>query len=201
MSARVLIVAEHDGAKLNASTAKCVTCARALSGAEITVAVCATDAGAVAAQAAQLAGVTRVLTLENPANAHALAAVLAPQLQGLAAPFSHILGPSTTFGKDLMARLAGLLGAPQVSDIMAIESATRFRRPIYAGNAILTVEVSPDTQVVGTVRTASFEAAGGGGGGADREGQRERRAPAAHALRVGVGRPRATARTCRPPRA
>jgi electron transfer flavoprotein alpha subunit len=163
VSARVLIVAEHDGAKLNASTAKCVTCARALSGAEITVAVCATDAGAVAAQAAQLAGVARVLTLENPANAHALAAVLAPQLQGLAAPFSHILGPSTTFGKDLMARLAGLLGAPQVSDIMAIESATRFRRPIYAGNAILTVEVSPDTQLVGTVRTASFEAAGGGG--------------------------------------
>jgi electron transfer flavoprotein alpha subunit len=74
-----------------------------------------------------------------------------------------VLGPSTTFGKDLMARIAGLLGAPQVSDIMAIESATRFRRPIYAGNALLTVESAADAKVVGTVRIASFEAAGGGG--------------------------------------
>jgi electron transfer flavoprotein alpha subunit len=162
VSARILIVAEHDGSKLNAATAKCVSCARALLGAEITVAVCATDAAAVAAQAALLAGVSRVLTLENPANAHPLAAVLAPQLAVVAAGFTHVLGPSTTFGKDLMARLAGLLEAPQVSDIMASESPTRFRRPIYAGNAILTVEVSGAPVVVGTVRTASFEAAGAG---------------------------------------
>jgi electron transfer flavoprotein alpha subunit len=160
VSARILIVAEHDGSKLNAATAKCVSCARALLGAEITVAVCATDAAAVAAQAALLAGVSRVLTLENPANAHPLAAVLAPQLAVVAAGFTHVLGPSTTFGKDLMARLAGLLEAPQVSDIMASESPTRFRRSIYAGNAILTVEVSGAPVVVGTVRIASFEAAG-----------------------------------------
>ncbi|MGB6604100.1 MAG: electron transfer flavoprotein subunit alpha/FixB family protein [Steroidobacteraceae bacterium] len=163
MSAKILIVAEHDGARLNPSTAKCVSCARALAGAEIAVAVCAADASAVAAQAAQLAGVSRVLTVEHPANAHALAAVLAPQVAALAGPFALLLGPSTTFGKDLMARIAGLLGAPQVSDIMAIESPTRFRRPIYAGNAILTVEVSGDSKVVGTVRTASFEAAASGG--------------------------------------
>ena len=163
MSSKILIVAEHDGAKLNASTAKCVSCARALAGAEVTVLVCAVDAAAVAAQAAQLAGVDRVLTVENPANAHALAAVLAPQIAALAAPYTHLLGPSTTFGKDLMARVAGLLEAPQVSDIMAIESATRFRRPIYAGNAILTVESAGDAKLVGTVRTASFEAAGSGG--------------------------------------
>jgi electron transfer flavoprotein alpha subunit len=163
VSSKVLIVAEHDGARLNASTAKCVSCARALAGAEITVVVCAVDAAAVASQAAALAGVSRVLAVENPANEHPLAAVLAPQVAALAAPFSHILGPSTTFGKDLMARIAGLLGAPQVSDIMAIESATRFRRPIYAGNAILTVESSASAAVVGTVRIASFEAAGGGG--------------------------------------
>jgi electron transfer flavoprotein alpha subunit len=160
---KILIVAEHDGAKLNVSTAKCVSCARALAGAEITIAVCAVDAAAVAAQAAQLEGVARVLTLENPANAHALAAVLAPQIEAIAAPFGLILGPSTTFGKDLMARIAGLLGAPQVSDIMALEGARRFRRPIYAGNAILTVEAAGDGKVVGTVRAASFEAAGGGG--------------------------------------
>jgi electron transfer flavoprotein alpha subunit len=163
VSSKILIVAEHDGAKLNASTAKCVSCARALAGAEITVVVCAVDAAAVAAQAAQLAGVALVLTVENPANAHALAAVLAPQIAALAAPYTHLLGPSTTFGKDLMARVAGLLDAPQVSDIMAIESATRFRRPIYAGNAILTVESAGDGKLVGTVRTASFEAAGSGG--------------------------------------
>ncbi len=163
MSARVLIVAEHDGKRLNPATAKCVTCARALTGAEIVVAVCAVDAAAVAAQAAQLSGVSRVLTIENPANAHALAAVWAPQLAAVAGPYSPILGPSTTFGKDLMARLAGLLDAPQVSDIMAIESPSRFRRPIYAGNAILTVEASDAQKVVGTVRIASFEAAAGGG--------------------------------------
>jgi electron transfer flavoprotein alpha subunit len=163
VSARILIVAEHDGKKLNQSTARCVTCARSLPGAEITVAVLAADASAVAAEAAQLAGVARVLTVENPANLHALAALLAPQIAALAGPFTHVLGPSTTFGKDLMARVAGLLEAPQVSDIMAIESPTRFRRPIYAGNAILTVESSGDDKVVGTVRSASFEAAGGGG--------------------------------------
>jgi electron transfer flavoprotein alpha subunit len=163
VSSKILIVAEHDGAKLNPSTARCVSCARTLAGAEITIAVCAVDAGAVAAQAAQLAGVTRVLTLENAANAHALAAVLAPQIVAIAAPYTHLFGPSTTFGKDLMARIAGLLEAPQVSDIMAIESATRFRRPIFAGNAILTVETSAEGPMVGTVRAASFEVAGGGG--------------------------------------
>jgi electron transfer flavoprotein alpha subunit len=163
VSAKILIVAEHDGARLNASTAKCVSCARALEGAEIVVAVCAADAAAVAAQAAQLAGVSRVLTVENPANAHALAAVLAPQLVALAGPFTHVLGPSTTFGKDLMARVAGLLDVPQISDIMAIDGPSRFRRPIYAGNAILTVELAGEGKVVGTVRTASFEAAATGG--------------------------------------
>jgi len=162
VSARILIVAEHDGKKLNQSTAKCVSCARALADAEITVVVLAADAGAVAAQAAQLAGVKHVLTVENPANLHPLAAVLAPQIVAIAGSFSHLLGPSTTFGKDLMARVAGLLDAPQLSDIMAIETATRFRRPIYAGNAILTVESSGEGKVVGTVRMASFEAAATG---------------------------------------
>jgi electron transfer flavoprotein alpha subunit len=163
VSARILIVAEHDGARLNASTAKCVSCASTLPGAEIAVVVCAVDAGAVAAQAAELSGVARVLAIENPANAHALAAVQAPQVVAVAGPYTLLLGPSTTFGKDLMARVAGLLEAPQVSDIMAIEGPTRFKRPIYAGNAILTVEASGGGKVVGTVRIASFEAAGTGG--------------------------------------
>ncbi len=163
MSAKVLVIAEHDGAKLNPSTAKSVTCARGIVGGEITVAVLASSAQAVALQAAQLAGVSKVVTVENPANAHALAAVLAPQVAALAKDYSHILGPSTTFGKDLMPRVAALLGAPQISDLMAVDAPNRFRRPIYAGNAIVTVETDPAGKIVATVRTASFEAAAGGG--------------------------------------
>jgi len=159
----ILVIAEHDGATLNPSTAKCVTCARGVAESEITVLVCAASAAAVAAQAAALAGVKRVLTIEHAANAHALAAVLAPQVVAAAADYSHVLGPSTTFGKDLMPRVAALLDAPQVSDIMGVEGRRRFRRPVYAGNAIMTVEVEGDGKIVGTVRTASFAAAPGGG--------------------------------------
>jgi electron transfer flavoprotein alpha subunit len=159
----VLIVAEHAGGKLNASTAKCVKAASSLAGAEITVAVFAAPASPVAAQAAQLAGVTRVLDVAHAANEHQLAATLAPQVAEIGAAFTHVFGPSTTFGKDLMPRVAALLGSPQVSDVMAIESPTRFRRPIYAGNAITTVEVAADTKIVATVRIASFESAASGG--------------------------------------
>jgi electron transfer flavoprotein alpha subunit len=160
---RILIIAEHDGAHLNPGTAKCVTCATALPGGSITVAVLARDPAAVAAQAAAMAGVAQVLSVANPANEHPMAAVLAPQIAVLAKDFTHVLGPATTFGKDLMPRVAALLGVPQISEIMAIESATRFRRPVYAGNAIVTVEVTAGVQIVGTVRTASFTAAANGG--------------------------------------
>jgi electron transfer flavoprotein alpha subunit len=163
---KVLIVAEHDGARLNASTAKCVTCAQGLGGAEITVAVFAADSSTVAAQAAKLNGVTKVIKVDNAANAHAVAAVIAPQVAALAADYTHVFGPSTTFGKDLMPRVAALLDTAQISDVMAVESATRFRRPIYAGNSILTVEVDAATKVVATVRTASFDAAAEGGNAA-----------------------------------
>jgi electron transfer flavoprotein alpha subunit len=156
--AKILIVAEHAGGKLNLSTAKSVACAATIQDAEIDVAVFAADAGEVAAQAAKLQGVKRVLKVENPANAEPLAAVLAPQVAALAANYTHVYGPSTTFGKDLMPRVAALLGVGQVSDIMVAESAYRFRRPVYAGNAVLTVEASPDRKLVATVRTASFQA-------------------------------------------
>ncbi len=159
---KILIVAEHDGAKLNPATAKCVTCAKAIAGAEIVVAVFAVDGAAVVAQAAQIAGVSRVLRIDHASSQHAVAATLAPQVVQVAAGFSHVFGPSTTFGKDLMPRVAALLDAPQLSDVMAAESATRFRRPIYAGNAIVTVDVPAGTRIVATVRTASFEAAAAG---------------------------------------
>ena len=159
---KVLIIAEHAGGQLNPSTAKCVTCAAAIPEAEITVLVLADDGTAVAAQAAALEGVARVLQADHPANAHPLAAVQAPQVAALAGGFSHVLGPSTTFGRDLMPRVAALLQAPQLSDVMQVEDAHRFRRPVYAGNAVVTVEVPADRQVVCTVRVASFEAAAAG---------------------------------------
>ncbi len=156
---RVLVVAEHANGKLNASVAKCVSCAAAIPDADITVAVLAADGAAVAGAAAAIGGVARVLLADNPVNEPALAAILAPQVAKLAAGHSHVLGPSTTFGKDLMPRVAALLDAPQISDIMAVESATRFKRPVYAGNAIATVECPEGRQLVGTVRVASFAAA------------------------------------------
>ena len=88
------------------------------------------------------------------------------QVAALAGAYSHVFGPSTTFGKDLMPRVAALLGVSQVSDVMAAESAYKFRRPVYAGNAIITVEASQDRKVVATVRTASFQPAPQGGGAA-----------------------------------
>jgi electron transfer flavoprotein alpha subunit len=164
--AKILIIAEHANGKLNPATAKCVACASTIGGAEIDVVVFAASAQDVASQAAAIQGVKRVLKVENPANAEALAAVLAPQAAALAANYTHVFGPSTTYGKDLMPRIAGLLGVGQLSDIMAAESAYRFRRPVYAGNAIITVEAPQDKKLVATVRSASFQAAPDGGSAA-----------------------------------
>jgi electron transfer flavoprotein alpha subunit len=163
---KILIVAEHDGTKLNASTAKSVTCAAKIAGASIDVLVLAAEAAAVATEAAALAGVAKVIVVESPANKEPLAAVYAPQIAKLAAGYSHVFGPSTTFGKDIMPRVAALLGVSQVSDIMAVEGSHTFKRPIYAGNAILTVEAPAGVPVVATVRVASFEAAATGGSAA-----------------------------------
>ena len=163
---KILIVAEHDGARLNPSTSKCVTCAAKVPGASIDVLVLAADASAVAAQAAAIASVGKVLVVENAANAESIAAVLAPQVAKLAAGYSHVFGPSTTFGKDLMPRVAAQLGVGQVSDIMGVGGSHSFTRPIYAGNAILTVEAPADAVLVATVRVASFEAAAQGGSAA-----------------------------------
>jgi electron transfer flavoprotein alpha subunit len=163
---KVLIVGEHDGKALNPATAKCVTCARGVADAEVTIVLFGADTAAVAAQAAALAGVKTVLRVDRPENQHPLAAILAPQLVALAADHSHLFGPSTSFGKDLMPRVAALLGVPQVSDLMAVEGAYRFKRPTYAGNAIVTVEADPARKLVATVRVASFEAAKSGGNAA-----------------------------------
>lgn len=157
---RVLIIAEHANGTLNPATAKCVACAQEIEGATIDVAVLAASPEDVAAAAAALDGVARVITVSNPANEQPLAAVLAPQAAALAADFDYVFGPSTTFGKDLMPRIAALLGVNQLSDVMQVVGPRVFQRPIYAGNAVTTVEVKPDYKIVATVRTASYKAVG-----------------------------------------
>ncbi len=158
---KILVIAEHAAGKLNAGLSKTLAAAQKIGG-EIDVAVLAADGSSVAAEAAQLAGVTRVLQIDNAANEHPVAVVLAPQIVELAGRgYSHILFPGTTTGKDIAPRVAAKLGVPQVSDVMAVHSATSFDRPIYAGNAILTVE-APAGVVVATVRLASFTAVAAG---------------------------------------
>jgi len=162
---KVLILAEHDGAGavLNPSTAKCVSCAGGLNAESIDVAVFSDACTPIAEQAAALMGVTRVLTVERDENAHPLAAILAPQFVELAGGYDYLLAPSTTYGKDIMPRVAALLGVGQISDIMSVEGPYTFKRPIYAGNAITTVTAPTDQPLVATVRVASYQAAETGG--------------------------------------
>ena len=159
---KILVIAEHLGGKLNSSTARAVSAAAAVNGEAIDVLVLADNVDAIAAEAAKIDGVSRVLTVARPENAHPLAAVLTPQIAKVAADYSHVFVPSTTFGKDLAPRVAALLGVAQVSDVMSIETAHTFKRPIYAGNAIITVEADPTHTVVATIRTASWSAAASG---------------------------------------
>ncbi|MGI9259768.1 MAG: electron transfer flavoprotein subunit alpha/FixB family protein [Gammaproteobacteria bacterium] len=160
---RVLICAEHDGERLNLSTSKCVSCAKSFANDGIDVAVFAQDGGPVASEASSIDGVSKVLQIDSNNNAAPLASVLAPQIAALAADYSHVFGPSTTFGKDLMPRVAALLGTGQLSDIMSTTDGQVFQRPIYAGNAIITVDASACSIIVATVRTASYSAAEPGG--------------------------------------
>ena len=147
---RVLVIAEHDGETLNISTARSVTCAAAIGG-TVDVAVLGQGIDAVATQAGELEGVTRVLAVNGEHLALPLAVNWADEIVALGADYSHIIGPSTTFGRDLMPRIAALLGANQVSDIMAVTGPRTFKRPVYAGNAIVTVEAPADAVVVATL--------------------------------------------------
>jgi len=159
---KILIVAEHDGHTLNLSTAKCVSCAKAIGG-DIDIVVLGHGHDAVGVQAAALAGVSRVLMISAAHLAHPLAANWAPELLQLAADYTHVIGPSTTLGKDLMPRVAAMAGVNQFSDVMEVLSPLAFRRPIYAGNAIIDVKAADGQKIVMTVRIASWPATGSGG--------------------------------------
>jgi electron transfer flavoprotein alpha subunit len=162
---RILIIGEHDGRALNLATAKCVRCAQAIGG-EIDIALFGDGLDSVAAEAASLASVSKVLTVSADHLAAPLAANWAPEAVALAGGYSHVLGPSTTLGRDLMPRIAALLGVNQVSDVMEVTGPHSFKRPIYAGNAIVDVQCDPGQTVVATVRAASYQAVEASGSGA-----------------------------------
>ena len=152
----ILVIAEHDNAALKSATKNTVTAAARLGG-DIHVLVLGAGAQAAAAEAAKLAGVSKVLLADNAAFAHGLAENLAPAIAGLAKDYSHVLAPATSFGKNVMPRVAALLDVAQLSDIVGIESADTFVRPAYAGNVLVTVQSSDAVKVV-TVRGTAFEA-------------------------------------------
>jgi electron transfer flavoprotein alpha subunit len=154
----VLILAKHDNAHLNDATAKTVTAAKAMGG-DITVLVAGENAGAVAEAAAKLDGVNKVIHVEGAAYGHRLAEPLTELVRGMAGPFEHLVFPATTSGKNVAPRLAALLDVMVISDITGVVSGDTFERPIYAGNAIQTVQSSDPKKVV-TVRSASFAATG-----------------------------------------
>jgi len=181
---KVLIIAEHDGRTLNPSTAKCVRCAAAIGG-EADVLVLGKGLSAVAEAAAKISGVRTVFLTEAAQLEAPLAANWAPEIVAAAADYSHVLGPSTTFGRDLMPRVAALLGVNQVSDLMEVDNATTFRRPIYAGNAVVRVQAPVGSTVVATVRIASWPAAEGGGDAAVSE-RATVTEPAAHTRWLGL---------------
>ena len=162
----VLVIAETEDGQLKSATLNAITAAAQLG--EVHVFVAGEAGSAAASQVAQVAGVAKVLLAQSPAFAHNLAENLTPLIVELARKYSHILAPATSFGKNLMPRVAALLDVQQVSDIIAIEDGQTFRRPIYAGNAIATVR-SGDTPKVLTVRGTAFSAAAATGGSASIE--------------------------------
>ena len=153
---KVLIIAEHDGKELNSSTLKCVSCAKDIESASIDIVICAKDASNIAETASKIDHINSVILIDNEVNDYMIAAVIAPQIVSISDDYTHIFGPSTTFGKDLMPRIAALLNVNQISDIMEVTNACEFKRPIYAGNAIVSVKASANKKIVGTIRTASF---------------------------------------------
>jgi len=160
----ILVIAEHDNAALKPSTLNTVTAARAL-GDDVHVLVAGRDARAVADAAAAVEGVAKVRLADDAAYAHPLAEALAPLIVGLAGDYSHVLAPASTFGKNVMPRVAALLDVQQVSDIVAVHGPDTFERPIYAGNAIAKVRATDALKVI-TVRATAFDAAPGTGGAA-----------------------------------
>jgi electron transfer flavoprotein alpha subunit len=181
---RTLIIAEHDGQNINPSTAKCAACATQI-GNEVDVLVLGSGISNVATEAAAITGVSKVIAVDAGHLKHPLAVNDAAEVVAMAADYSHILGPSTTFGRDLMPYIAAKLGVNQVSDISGVEGTHHFTRPIYAGNAIIDVNAPDNATLVATVRVASWKAAGNDGSAAVEE-RAASAAASSHTRFVGV---------------
>ncbi|MCA4778289.1 MULTISPECIES: electron transfer flavoprotein subunit alpha/FixB family protein [Acinetobacter] len=160
----ILVIAEHDNKALNGATLNVVAAAQKIGG-DITVLVAGSGAQTVADQAAKVAGVSKVLLADDAAYANQLAENVAKLVAELGKGYSHILAASTTTGKNILPRAAALLDVSMITDIVAVDSAKTFKRPIYAGNAIATVE-SSEAIVVGTVRGTAFDPVAAEGGSA-----------------------------------
>jgi len=156
-----LVIAEHDNATLKGSTLNTITAATQCGG-EVHVLVAGKDCGAAGQAAAKAAGVTKVLVAAAAYFADGLAENVAEQVLALAANYSHILAPATAYGKNILPRVAARLDVGQISEITKVDAPDTFERPIYAGNAIATVQ-SVDAIKVITVRTTGFDAAADGG--------------------------------------
>ena len=160
----ILVVAEHTNAALAAATLNTVAAAQKIGG-DIHVLVAGANAGAAAEAAAKIAGVSKVLVADNAAFANQLPENVAPLVAELGKGYSHILAAATSNGKNILPRVAAALDVDQISEIIAVESADTFKRPIYAGNAIATVQSSAAVKVI-TVRGTGFDAAAAEGGSA-----------------------------------
>jgi electron transfer flavoprotein alpha subunit len=160
----VLVIAEHDNASIKGATLNTVTAAAACGG-DVHVLVAGHNAAAAAQAAAQIAGVAKVIHADAPGLEHGLAENVAAQVLAIASGYSHILFPATASGKNVAPRVAAKLDVAQISDITKVVSADTFERPIYAGNAIATVQSSDAAKVI-TVRTTGFDAAAATGGSA-----------------------------------
>jgi electron transfer flavoprotein alpha subunit len=159
-----LVIAEHDNASIKGATLNTVTAAAACGG-DVHVLVAGHNAAAAAAAAAQIAGVAKVIHADSEALAHGLAENVTAQVLAIAANYSHIVFPATAAGKNVAPRVAAKLDVAQISDVTQVISADTFERPIYAGNAMATVQSTDGTKVI-TVRTTGFDAAAATGGSA-----------------------------------
>jgi len=157
----ILVIAEHDNAEVKASTLNTIAAAKAIGG-DVEVLVAGSGCGAVAEATAKLDGVTKVLVADAAHYADQGAENVAELIAARASGYSHVLAPASTFGKNVLPRVAATLDVAQISDIIGVEAADTFKRPIYAGNAIATVQ-SVDAVKVITVRTTAFEPVGEGG--------------------------------------
>ena len=160
----VLIIAEPTTSAVKSATLTTISAAAKLDG-DLHVMVIGAECAGAAEAAARIAGVSKILVADAPQYEHPLAENVAPLITGLAKGYSHVLAPATTFGKNVMPRVAALLDVAQLSEIVAVESTDTFQRPIYAGNAIATVQSADPIKVI-TVRGTAFEAAVAEGGSA-----------------------------------